>query len=259
MDPIAAQVLANFDRSTIGVGYLGVVFSTLIYGVTCIQAVQYFRSSRSSTDPWFLRTFVAAIWFLDSLHQAMVIHCYYEYLITSWGIPERLLFIVWSLTGSLFVNSCVFILIRCFFLRRIWLLSHNAFLTIALGVLALARFVMSLVYSGIVARYSLLIEANTESEIVGKYTMSLEVATNVMYTTTLVFYLVGRRGRSTESTITRIIALVVSTSMLSVFIAIGDLVAYTVAPTKLYIIFFEFILETVDANAALTALASPRI
>ncbi|RDX51317.1 hypothetical protein OH76DRAFT_324658 [Lentinus brumalis] len=257
MDPLAAEILDNLDRGgTIGVGYLGVVFSSLIYGITCIQTFQYFNSPKGRSDRAYLRVFVILVWILDTFHQALVIHSHYTYLVTGWGNVESLLFLVWTIPGSIMVNSCVFILVRAFFLRRIWLLSQSLIVTVGLGLLAIARFVFSFVYASQIASHHLIVQAETTSKTVGIYALAFEVATTVLYTATLVYYLYkGRSGiKKTDSIVAKVIKLIVSTSMLSAIVAIADLIAYTVRPTKLYNLFFEFILETVDANAALTSL-----
>ncbi|KAI0730563.1 hypothetical protein C8Q76DRAFT_792718 [Earliella scabrosa] len=260
-DPaLTLDLFKHLDRGgSIGPGYLGVIVSTLIYGITCTQSFQYFRNPKSRSDAWFVRLFVASIWLLDTVHQIMVTHAYYGYLVTNWGNLGGVVKLVWSLWAGLFVNCCVFMLIRCFFLWRIWILSHNRFIVTTLALVAFSRLVTSLVYSGIISRHGLISEAEAAPKTIGIGSMVLEVMTTVLYTSTLVFYLVRSRSgiAQSDSIMTRVITLVISTSMLSVFISIGQLVACIIStPTKLYLIFFEFILETVDANAALTSLNS---
>ena len=78
----AALILANVDlNGTLGITYIGGAISCMyvpcflrtlralneassgadiarIYGVTCIQTFHYFRSHRSETDGWYLRSVV---------------------------------------------------------------------------------------------------------------------------------------------------------------------------------------------------------
>ncbi|RDX44528.1 hypothetical protein OH76DRAFT_1486971 [Lentinus brumalis] len=61
MDPLAPQILSNLDRDgTLGMGYLGAVVSSLIYGITCIQTFQYYRSPKGQGDPTYIRAFVGS-------------------------------------------------------------------------------------------------------------------------------------------------------------------------------------------------------
>ncbi|TBU47723.1 hypothetical protein BD309DRAFT_855387 [Dichomitus squalens] len=54
-----AVLLAQINKGgTIGVGYLGVVASSMVYGVTCIQTFQYYRSERAKTDGFWLHGIV---------------------------------------------------------------------------------------------------------------------------------------------------------------------------------------------------------
>ncbi|KAI0718565.1 hypothetical protein C8T65DRAFT_827520 [Cerioporus squamosus] len=211
MDPLAPALLGNLDRNgTLGMGYLGAVVSALIYGITCIQTFQYYRSPKSQGDPSYIRAFVLLLWVLDTVHQVFVVYAFYHYLVIGYGLPSTLIYLSWSIPASLVTNDIIFILIRCFFLMRVWLLSRNKPLVAILGLLALARFSVALYYSSQVS----------------------------------------------DNTVSKILLMVVGSSTLSAIIAIATLFAYTLAPTKLYNLFFEFILETIDVNAVLTSLNS---
>ncbi|RPD53748.1 hypothetical protein L227DRAFT_658045 [Lentinus tigrinus ALCF2SS1-6] len=199
MDSLASQMLDGLDRNgTIGMGYLGVVVSSLIYGVTCVQSFHYYRSPKGQGDPMYLRLFVLVMWVFDTLHQVLVVYAFYHYLVTGYGLPATLIYLSWSIPASLVVN-----------------------------MMAICS-------------------------------LSLEVATTVSYTGTLIFYL--NRGRSeierSNNMVSKIVIMAISSSSLSAVVAIATLFAYTLAPTKLYNLFFEFILETVDVNAVLTSLNS---
>ncbi|KAI6103237.1 hypothetical protein EV401DRAFT_2021246 [Pisolithus croceorrhizus] len=49
-----------------------------------------------SEDALTLKSLVAATWILDTLHVAFVCHALYYYLITNYGVPTSLEYIVWS-------------------------------------------------------------------------------------------------------------------------------------------------------------------
>ncbi|KAI0730573.1 hypothetical protein C8Q76DRAFT_715316 [Earliella scabrosa] len=248
---------AQFDRDgTIGVGYLGVALASVSYGVTCIQTILYFHSERSRNDPWYIRAFVAALWILDSFREAVVIHSHYGYLITHWGDMEALQYLVWSIPASVFVNTTIFILVRCFFLRRIWLLSRNLPLTLALGSFAVTRWALTVVYFKQIVEHQNIHAAEMASTTMAIYLLSFEVATTALFTATLLFYLYrGRSGmQRSNSIVSRIARFFISTSMLSTMLAIANLVSAVVAPTKQYKLFFDFLLETVDANVAIATL-----
>ncbi|TBU39975.1 hypothetical protein BD309DRAFT_378812 [Dichomitus squalens] len=101
----AALVLSKINRGgTIGVVKIGVAFSAMVYGVTCIGTFQYYRSAKSREDSWFIKTLVPMLWFLDSLHQALVMHIAYFYLVTNYANPMALLEAVWSIPSTIIVT-----------------------------------------------------------------------------------------------------------------------------------------------------------
>ncbi|KAI6121999.1 hypothetical protein F5141DRAFT_1094016 [Pisolithus sp. B1] len=46
-------------------------------------------------DPFTTKFIVASVWVLDTLHVSFMCHMVYHYLITDWGIPTSLEYIVW--------------------------------------------------------------------------------------------------------------------------------------------------------------------
>ncbi|RDX44529.1 hypothetical protein OH76DRAFT_1486972 [Lentinus brumalis] len=225
------------------------------------------------------------------VHQAVVVYVFYHYLVTGYGFPSTLIYLSWSIPASLVTNNTTYILIRCFFLMRIWRLSGNKHLVFALGVLALSRFSLTIYYASQVLMHNVLLEAEIETKgyflliaeicIVDDHTGcsnmvpllrssddgSLHRNTDVLFTSRAFWdctvrsrliqgHPVPEQPPRSDSMVSKILVMVVSSSTLSAIIAIATLSAYTLAPTKLYNLFFDFILETVDVNAVLTSLNS---
>ncbi|KAJ7929541.1 hypothetical protein B0H13DRAFT_1963955, partial [Mycena leptocephala] len=55
-----------------------------LFGVTCLQVYLYF-TKHCSGDPVFLKTFVALLMALDTLHLALVSHSFYSTTVTNFG------------------------------------------------------------------------------------------------------------------------------------------------------------------------------
>ncbi|KAM5543564.1 hypothetical protein V8D89_002815 [Ganoderma adspersum] len=88
----------DFNRGgTIGVGYLGVVFTSVIYGITCIQSFQYYRSPRAKTDIALIKYLVLTIWILDTIQEAFAVHVFYFFLVYNFDNPSGILVTVWSI------------------------------------------------------------------------------------------------------------------------------------------------------------------
>ncbi|KAI0641751.1 hypothetical protein C8Q79DRAFT_291347 [Trametes meyenii] len=84
--------------STLGAAFLGHSASMLLYGVTSMQTYIYYR--RSQNDGRVLKLSVLVLWFLDSLHAALITAALYWYCVTHftdvraiegpyWPIPVR--------------------------------------------------------------------------------------------------------------------------------------------------------------------------
>lgn len=80
-----------------------------------------------SDDASALKFLVTVIWILDTIHFSFMGHILYYYLITSYGVPTSLEYIIWSIPASILVNVFVISIVQCFFLRQIY--HHRWFKT----------------------------------------------------------------------------------------------------------------------------------
>ncbi|KAI6100099.1 hypothetical protein EDD17DRAFT_212152 [Pisolithus thermaeus] len=75
-------------------------------------------------DALAIRFLVAGIWILDTLRFSFVCHFLYYYLITNYGIPMSLLYLIWSLPASVLVHATVATAVQCFFAHQIYYLCR---------------------------------------------------------------------------------------------------------------------------------------
>ncbi|KAI0312786.1 hypothetical protein OF83DRAFT_1027102, partial [Amylostereum chailletii] len=68
----------------LGVAYIGIIVSTAVYGITCLQVYLYY-TEHSENDGCFLKTFVAVLMVIDSIHVMLVSASYYHYTVTNFG------------------------------------------------------------------------------------------------------------------------------------------------------------------------------
>ncbi|KAI6127903.1 hypothetical protein EDD16DRAFT_217080 [Pisolithus croceorrhizus] len=73
-------------------------------------------------DASTMKFLVFAIWILDTIHVSFICHVLYYYLITNYGVPTSLEYLVWSLPASLVVNALVIAAAQCFFAHKIYYL-----------------------------------------------------------------------------------------------------------------------------------------
>ncbi|KAH8990311.1 hypothetical protein EDB92DRAFT_1865779 [Lactarius akahatsu] len=90
--------------NVLGVFFLGVIFSSIIYSVVWLQVYSYF-SQHCKGDGLFLKCFVTLLLILDTLHLALSIHAFYVDGITNFGDYLADLRPTWSLMIQTFIGS----------------------------------------------------------------------------------------------------------------------------------------------------------
>ncbi|KAI0040066.1 hypothetical protein FA95DRAFT_928202 [Auriscalpium vulgare] len=247
----------SFNRGgTIGVEYFGVIFSTILYGVTCIQTFHYFRSVKAGSDVWWIRAMVITLFVLDTTHEAFLIHVPYHYLITHYGDPEALLKNIWTIPFSIVISSSVAFVTNSFFVYRIWKLSSSKVVSAFCFVGAVAELAGSLVYNARLYLNEDMVKAEVSLKATGLIAISIAAASNVVISATMIFYLHGSRTgvRRSDSVITKLIVLVVSTGTATTVFLFADLISYFIAPDLLYVLMFEFMIGKLYVNSVLTCL-----
>ncbi|ETW79405.1 hypothetical protein HETIRDRAFT_322457 [Heterobasidion irregulare TC 32-1] len=107
--------------ASLGATYIGVIVSTGIYGVTCLQVYLYY-TQHCSNDGRFLKAFVAILTLLDTFHVALLVHFMYIYTITNFGDYRALP----SMSPSINIErrqDLLSVLVQIFFAYRIYCLS----------------------------------------------------------------------------------------------------------------------------------------
>ncbi|KAF8178948.1 hypothetical protein BJ912DRAFT_648888 [Pholiota molesta] len=104
--------------------------------------------------------------------------------------------------------------------------------------------------------FSNLITGSTTLKTFGTAGLAVAVVTDVCISSSLCYYLQrGRTGfKRSDDIITKLIALTITTGLLTTLIVIANLVALIAAPEKLYSLFFNFMLAKLYINALLTSL-----
>ncbi|KAI0833789.1 hypothetical protein BC628DRAFT_1414527 [Trametes gibbosa] len=256
---MASSLLAGINLGeTLGVTFLGVCVSSMLYGVTCLQTWNYYRSSKGKTDSRLMWIMVAALLVFDSAHQAIVIHAVYTYLILDFANPIKVVELVWSVPTEVVLNAILAIILNGFLTFRIWKVSKMYFLTSIAALLSMANFGTNLAY----AIRGYFIPNIFEAELVlrhhGIAGLAISVATETMISFSLAFYLHTRRTglRKSNDIISKLVLLSVTTGLLIAAINVANLVAYVAASDSFYVLFFNFMLGKLYANSLLTSLNS---
>ncbi|PIL32260.1 hypothetical protein GSI_05505 [Ganoderma sinense ZZ0214-1] len=254
-----AFLLAHLNRGgTIGVSLIGVAVSAMIYGVTCIQTFQYYRSENYKEDQWIVKTLVPVLLVLDSTHEIFIIHIAYHYLITNYGNPQSLELVIWTIPAEIIVNAVIAFLVDGFFCVRVWKLSQNRFATGICAFATVTHLATNLLYPIRIFAFPSLLEAETKLKATGTSGLGVGVVADVSISTAMVWSLTKEKIRSlrTASMVDRLVMLTITSGLLTTVFEIVDLIAYVVAPSLLYNLFFNFLLGKLYVNAYLTSLNS---
>ncbi|KAI6104411.1 hypothetical protein F5141DRAFT_191227 [Pisolithus sp. B1] len=79
----------------------------------------------SSEDTSTVKFLVAATCILDTLHVSFMCHTLYYYLVTSYGVPTSLEYIIWSYPASSLMNLLVVVMVQLFFAHKICCLCRH--------------------------------------------------------------------------------------------------------------------------------------
>ncbi|KAI0744266.1 hypothetical protein C8Q80DRAFT_1185950 [Daedaleopsis nitida] len=116
------MVAASIDN-TLGAVFIGNLCVVCLYGLTTLQTYMYY--SRSKNDAILLKSAIAVLWVLDTLHVILTSHTVYFYSITHFGDVEALTKITWCAVVYILVTAISDSIVRAVFCYRIWILSNG--------------------------------------------------------------------------------------------------------------------------------------
>ncbi|EAU84305.2 hypothetical protein CC1G_01301 [Coprinopsis cinerea okayama7 len=132
--------------NTMGASMIGVICASVLYGVSCVQTWYYFNHYRK--DVWYIKSLVGAVWMFDTIHQILISHTVYYYVITNYNNPSILNRLVWSILLEVLFNGFIGLLVQGFLTLRVWKLSdENIPLTVVISLLVLAEFACSAAFT----------------------------------------------------------------------------------------------------------------
>ncbi|KAF7314217.1 hypothetical protein MKEN_00894000 [Mycena kentingensis (nom. inval.)] len=125
-------------QSTFGSAFVGLVVSGVLYGVTILQTYLYYRTFPE--DSKLLKWMVAILWLLDTSHLVLCTISVYTVLVLNFENPEILTTTTWSMNVQTDFNGLIGLIVECFYARRVWIVSRNAYLTGVILVLSVIHF-----------------------------------------------------------------------------------------------------------------------
>ncbi|KAI5118224.1 hypothetical protein M0805_000720 [Coniferiporia weirii] len=246
-----------------GALYIGVVLGMALWGIGSVQMYYYFN--RYSNDHWRLKLIVVTAWALDTLHQALITHACYVYLITEYANVPYLLHLEPTL--------------ETFLVYRIWRLSHkNMLLVCVLEIIVIAEFIavtcashkndpwiirnnrfnfLCAAFFGRGIQFSSFLQVPSIGWI-SKLINSLMVASDFSVAGSLIFYLHRSRTgfRRSETIINRLIIFTINTGLVTSISAAMSLIFSSLYPTALIYVAFFICVSKLYVNSLFATLNS---
>lgn len=245
--------------STFGAYLIGVVISAVLYGVTCVQVWYYYVSY--PTDPWHIKSLVFAVFASDTVHQALVTHSAYIYLVSDITNPAGLQDLVWSLIVEVLFNAITAFLVQCFLSMRVYRLSNKSIpVTVIVMSSVIAEFVLSITYVAKalpIQTFAGLLELKGISSAVNATT----AASDVLIAGCLCFLLQKSRTgfRRSDTMINKLMLFSLNTGLLTGVFAVASLISISVWPDAFIYIAFYFCVGRLYCNSLLATLNARRI
>ncbi|KAL1743913.1 hypothetical protein HDZ31DRAFT_83085 [Schizophyllum fasciatum] len=216
--------------NTVGASLVGALFS-------CVQTWWYF--TRYGADVWYIKALVLLVFVFDTVHQMLISHTVYYYVVSNYNNPGILNNMTWCL--EVLFNGMIGLLVQGFLTMRVWKLSNKCrWLTALIAGLVVSEFTCSVVFT---ARS---LQLSTWSELGALKPLSMTVnvlgaVADVIIAAGLFFFLHRSRTgfKKSDTMISKLIMFAVSTGMLTSVCAIGSLVSISVwGDTLIYVAFY---------------------
>ncbi|EMD37835.1 hypothetical protein CERSUDRAFT_114482 [Gelatoporia subvermispora B] len=129
---------------------LGILSGSLIWGVTASQVFSYTESGKR--DPVWLKSFVACIWLMETIHTAFSWVYLHTVTISDRDSPGKVGNIEWSFAACIVIQDCLSAAVQSLYAYRIYKISGRLLLAITQWIGALLRVIFILILLGYAIR-----------------------------------------------------------------------------------------------------------
>ncbi|KAF9260751.1 hypothetical protein L218DRAFT_962331 [Marasmius fiardii PR-910] len=260
--PIVIPPLHN----TMGALFIGVAIAGALWGITSMQTYNYFMRYYGIDRP-VISIMVGIVYAFDTVHQIMISHLLYTYLVSNWGNPVILGTLVWSILIMVLMTGFIGLVVQLFLVYRVYVLSHKNYVVVGVVLLPVfGVFASSMAYFARAWPFTTFLELN----LVGGLSRAVNVlgaVSDVIITIALSYYLWRSKSgiKRTDAIMNRLILFCVRTGLLTTACAIMSLITISVFPgTFIYITFYATLarfysfslLATLNARADLIKTSS---
>ncbi|KAK0440634.1 hypothetical protein EV421DRAFT_1905357 [Armillaria borealis] len=118
--------------------YYGYALSTAMFGITIVQAWNYFNAN---ADGWLMRSLVAFLVAMDAAVTGVNTQILHHYVVDNFGNTDQMQIIIYSFDAEVMMTAVVVLIVELFFVVRIYKLnSKNWLVPAVITVLAVGSF-----------------------------------------------------------------------------------------------------------------------
>jgi len=244
---------ANF-----GATFDGLTISLILYGVTCGQAIFYFRTYYKK-DILLLKTLVGATWIVDTFHTILIIHSTWHYLISKIS-PQALQTANWSIITQIIPTEIIAVVVDCYFIHRIRKLSetYSKLKGAALLIPTICAYGVSLAYVVKCYRFPAFVDAKKDEWLLGLFS-SLRTAVDIAIACSMCILLYSKQDHAmprTRTLLKSLIQFTVATGLLTSLFTTAYIICAFIMPSNMVYIGIYFVHGKVYLNSMLAALNS---
>ncbi|KAJ3734247.1 hypothetical protein DFJ43DRAFT_153309 [Lentinula guzmanii] len=240
---------------TFGAAYIGIVVAAMLLGISVIQGFYYFTHHE---DRWILRGLVVAVLIFDLIHQILITHTGWVYLVSFSQQPAKLGTVIWSLLAEVLFNGLTAFCVQCFLTYRIWKLSGaKVWLTTIVISFVLSEFACVIAFA-IIAFLRVKTFEQLSAELKGlSVTVNAVAVAGDLFIAGILTLLLQRSKtgfRKSDTMINKLIMFAVNTGGLTSICAVASLISILAAPATFIYISFFFSMGRLYTNSLLANL-----
>jgi hypothetical protein len=239
---------------TWGITLIGATFSTILYGVVCLQTFLYYRQWHK--DNWFVKLLVGVVFFLDTFNQVQVTYMVYHYFVLNFANPLALHQNHWSIGTEILSNAIIGFLVEGFLVFRVWRLSNSKVLSGLGATLTIAHLGTNAAPAIIGFKYDDLLKmlAAIKPVATGGITLGAIEDTTLAFILCYCLYRERTGFKNTDSMLFRLISMTIASGLITSLVIIAQLISITAAPETLWILAWNLQLPKLYTNSLLATL-----
>ncbi|KZT68544.1 hypothetical protein DAEQUDRAFT_727637 [Daedalea quercina L-15889] len=244
---------ASLDN-LLGATFIGIILSTVIYGITCLQVYLYY-TQYCRNDGRAVKLFVAFLMTLDTFHVALLATVYYYYTVTHFGDFVTLQADTWSLSAQVTVGGFLSCLVQFFFAYRLYNFSgKQLWLPTSICIISLGQLGTSTAYTAVGWTNRFFNESQKATPYVTAG-LVCDIACDSLIAASMIYFLRKKRTmfHKTQMALDLMITYTLNTCLLTtVFTVICFITWYTETDTLIYSIFYFILVRLYSCSLVST-------